>query len=835
MKHARLHARVAVLASLLGALCAPSDAQVAAGMPPRDGGYVPELRPHTNAVGTIEADVALPQFIVPDTGICFDPEKRTKRPFKPVRINHQLIEDPIYHAVPGSRPAPANDDFGGPMPAAAGPFQNFESHGFNDLTPPDCDLATNGTYIVTVTNDDFAVYDTCGNTLYTIDAEDYFGYDSAFLLFDPKIIYDPWSSRWVMIWHKKRDATQESTMVVAVTGGATPFGLSGANAYWYDVQMVQDDGTADESWADYYDLGYSNTAVYFSGNQFRWSGSFRWGRIRFVDKAQIYNAVAATFYGYSNLTNPDGTAMSTPRSVKMQSSWSQGGNNIDGIFLNSRGGGGDKITIRKLTTAFTGSSISSADITVGAYTQPPSAVQPSGATLDTINCRLMTAVATNDTLGSNGIELFTGLQTGFNSGADVRAHLMKFDPVNNTLKWESQFGSSGFDYWFPSVAADYSGSAYWVFTRTAATAGNEPEVRWVDVNKGVFSSASALVRDGDGSYGGFRWGDYFGGQLDWADYNENFSTPGRPAKMWLYAEYGRNNSWGTHVGAVSVFTQGDLSNVTPATAWNIAGIRGQFSGTTSRQYTLSFTGETGTRYEVTSLPSWLSASPDAGRLDQDGALVTLTLNNAVANSLAAGDYSDTVNFVDCFNGGATFSRTVNLEVQAPNLAIVAVNAADGTYNPGQGVPISLQVQNIGTSSTGVYTVDFYASSNTTISSADNYMDSRSFASLAAGASRTSNLLIDAACIPAEGLYYIGAIASVTNDSSTANNTGFDATRVRLEYCPADVDQSCFVDTDDYTYFVSLFELGDNAADFDGTGFVDTDDFTAFVLAFESGC
>jgi hypothetical protein len=825
--------RQGVLATaLLGVITSSALAQVVPVMPPRDGGYIPEVKAHTNAVGSIEADVATPQFIIPDTGICYDPDKRSKRPFKPVRINHQLIEDPIYHAVPGSRPAPVNDDMAGV--SASPPFQNFDSHGFNDLTPPDCDLATNGTYIVTVTNDDFAVYDTCGNTLYTIDAEDYFGYDSAYLLFDPKIIYDPWSSRWVMIWHKKRDATQESTMIVAVTGGATPFGITGAGAYWYDVQMVQDDGSADESWADYYDLGYSNTAISFAGNQFRWNGGFRWGRIRFADKAQLYNALSTTFYGYSNLTNPDGTAMSTPRSVKMQSSWSQGGN-IDGIFLSSRGGGGDKITIRKLTSAFTGSSISTADITVGAYTQPPSAVQPNGATLDTINCRLMTAVATNDTLGSNGIELFTGLQTGFNSGADVRCHLMKFDPVNNTLKWESQFGSGGFDYWFPSVAADYSGSAYWVFTRTANSAGNEPEVRWVDVNKGTFSSSSALVRDGDGSYSGFRWGDYFGGQLDWADYNENFNTPGRPAKMWLYAEYGEANSWNTHVGAVSVFTQGDLSSVAPATAWNIAGPRAGFSGTTSRVYTLGFTGETGVRYEVTSLPTWLTASPDEGRLDQDGATVTLTLNNTVANGLAAGEYSDTVNFVDCFNGGATFARTVNLTVQAPNLAIVSVDATSGTYNPGEAVTVEIQVQNIGNAATGPYSVDFYSSTNTIISAADNYMDTRNFASLAAGASRTTTHFVDAACVPAEGLYYVGVIATVTNDSSTANNAGHDPTRITMEYCPADVDGSCFVDTDDYTYFVKLFELGDIAADFDETGFVDTDDFTAFVLAFESGC
>ncbi|HRJ49225.1 MAG: EF-hand domain-containing protein [Phycisphaeraceae bacterium] len=54
-------------------------------------------------------------------------------------------------------------------------------------------------------------------------------------------------------------------------------------------------------------------------------------------------------------------------------------------------------------------------------------------------------------------------------------------------------------------------------------------------------------------------------------------------------------------------------------------------------------------------------------------------------------------------------------------------------------------------------------------------------------------------------------------------------------CPADFDQSGFVDIEDYTSFVMAFELGDDSADFDESGFVDIEDFVGFVLAFEEGC
>ncbi len=65
-------------------------------------------------------------------------------------------------------------------------------------------------------------------------------------------------------------------------------------------------------------------------------------------------------------------------------------------------------------------------------------------------------------------------------------------------------------------------------------------------------------------------------------------------------------------------------------------------------------------------------------------------------------------------------------------------------------------------------------------------------------------------------------------------------------CPADFDDSDFLDSDDFILFVSQFALGcdgpgspdpacTKSADFDASGFVDSDDFIFFVAAFESGC
>ncbi|HRJ51066.1 MAG TPA: EF-hand domain-containing protein, partial [Phycisphaerales bacterium] len=74
---------------------------------------------------------------------------------------------------------------------------------------------------------------------------------------------------------------------------------------------------------------------------------------------------------------------------------------------------------------------------------------------------------------------------------------------------------------------------------------------------------------------------------------------------------------------------------------------------------------------------------------------------------------------------------------------------------------------------------------------------------------------------------------------TVHTTGTDPIYVSslsiASRCLADFDDSGFVDIDDFTEFVSAFEVGSPSSDVDGSGFVDTDDFTYFILAFNAGC
>lgn len=235
-------------------------------------------------------------------------------------------------------------------------MQGFEGIGPNGLTPPDPDIACGIDHMVAVTNDDFATYDRCGNELFRADIHDFLGITTADLLSDPKVVYDPWDNRWVMMYHRRNTANETTSLVLVITSGSTPFGLSASGSYWYDFNALQNGGTSDAAFADYFDLGYSNDFVTTGGNMFRFSGGFPWGRVWAWDKDQIYMASTAGSVRFSNLTNGDGTATDTPRTSQMQVSWSEGGFNFDGSYLNSRGGGGDTVTAA--TTAFAGATVS---------------------------------------------------------------------------------------------------------------------------------------------------------------------------------------------------------------------------------------------------------------------------------------------------------------------------------------------------------------------------------------------------------------------------------------------------------------------------------------------
>lgn len=543
---------------------------------------------------------------------------------------------------------------------------NFAGIPETTLTPPDNCLAVGPNQIILTVNSTLRILDKCGNTITTSTIQDFLNRPGKFI-FDPKCMYDPWRGRYVMMWHEKDATTQESYLLLCIsaTGNAT------GSWYYYAFNAITQNGTADEAWADYYDLGYSARALYAAGNQFRWNNSFRYSTIRTWDPAEVYNAVAAVMVTNSNMTNADGTQTHTPRVVRMLT---DPGLARDCFFVNSRRTGGDKLTLWTMNDPLGAHTLTRSDFSVNAYSLPPNSDQPGRpASLDTIDNRLMPAYYINV---DGTRRIFTSLNCEHPTNAGIvssRLYMINADTPAAILDWN--YWHTDADTWFASPSVNFKPSCNWVFTHSSSA--SNPAVRYVNWEPTGFTNTTAVIKSGESAYSGSRWGDYFQGDVDWGDF-ANYGTSAQQ-KMWLYGEYGASGgNWGTWFGAtVSDGVTAGAMSVSPGTGVLVTGYRGGPFAPANSVYNLSNTGMVGYGWELTGVPSWLTASDTTGQVFDSVVPVTLS-TNGVTNSRQFGVYSQNMTFQNCYSN-ATAVRGATLEVSeqvSPSTVTVELGRID---------------------------------------------------------------------------------------------------------------------------------------------------------------
>ncbi|MCW5935747.1 MAG: hypothetical protein KIT11_00375 [Fimbriimonadaceae bacterium] len=522
---------------------------------------------------------------------------------------------------------------------------NFNGIGQTNLSPPDPAMSVGPSHVVVAVNARWAIYDKCGNQIYAVNAGDFLG-DPGGFYFDPKVAYDPWRGRWLVMWHYRNDAAQDSRLVLQVSDDNNPEG----NWWWYRFNSNTGSGST-LAWCDYADLGYGSSTVYASGNQFRYSGGFQTACFYTWNPTEIYNAQTAFTIKDTGLTNPDGSTCFGPRAVRHLNVYFGGAQ-----FVNSRAGGGDKVTVWDITDPLGAHTIAKRDITVGTYAAPPDARQPNSSLLDTIDSRLMpaTLVSANSTW-----QLFTSLtRDNPSEPGNASAFLLNLNPAGS-VNWSWNFWASGTSSWFASPAVNYNGTCVWAFSRSGTSL--QQQARYVNYEPSGFPNSSSLHFQSTSNYGTSgvqRWGDYFAGDLDWGDFNN--SAPSQ--KLWFYHQYvGGSSSWATRVGStVSAGVAPGVMSVTPGTGLTFTAFRGEFNNSTN--YSVNHaSGQVGFAWEA-STPTWLSATPNGGIQYPGSSRNVNVATTANANTLAYGIYNSNVVFTNC-DGGATATRSARLIVK----------------------------------------------------------------------------------------------------------------------------------------------------------------------------
>lgn len=175
--------------------------------------------------------------------------------------------------------------------------QSFEGNTTTNWYPPDNHLAiSNGGIIVSVINSQVSYFDTDGNLLDQATFANLFAdFDLSTDLFDPRVLYDETTDRFVMmILNDRTPANSKILLCFSVTNNP----LNGWHLYELDGNPL-DNG----SWFDYPSVALSQNELYISGNGF--SGGFDQALVYQIKKSDGYAGNTLSFQYWYDLTgNP---------------------------------------------------------------------------------------------------------------------------------------------------------------------------------------------------------------------------------------------------------------------------------------------------------------------------------------------------------------------------------------------------------------------------------------------------------------------------------------------------------------------------------------------------
>ncbi|MEA2664701.1 MAG: hypothetical protein QOI11_1645 [Candidatus Eremiobacteraeota bacterium] len=433
---------------------------------------------------------------------------------------------------------------------------NLAGLGRTPIDPPDPALAVGPDDVMIAVNDRFAVISKSAPGAPTaLPLAALFGPavpPNAFL-FDPKLAYDHYAQRWIVLSDARRQAPAGSWLVIATSQTSDPRGRY--NTWTLDASY--DGQNATNNWADFPGLGYDEQAVYIAVNMMAFGGGFQHAKLRILNKAELYPATgrpapALHWFDIGHLSNPDGS-----RAFGVQPATHFRGRGGPAYLVNALWPRGDSLTVWTLTDPLAPwlerggtPSLSNRALPCNGYAQPPSAKQPGAPPLvGTDDVRL--SAATYDADGP-AAGLWTAHTSKFTWPGESEARSLvqwyQIDPTGPAMLQQGRYGEPGAYHYFPALATAANGDAFLVFGRSGmddyahlratGRAGGDPAGRLRD-SATIQSGSATYMSPGSGTTA--RWGDYFSATRD----------PHDPGLVWLYGQYASpGGAWATRVCSV---------------------------------------------------------------------------------------------------------------------------------------------------------------------------------------------------------------------------------------------------------------------------------------------
>jgi hypothetical protein len=439
-------------------------------------------------------------------------------------------------------------------------FKTFNGINMTNSIPPDPNLAAGPTHIVATVNTTFNVWDKSGNLIKSIDGSAWvrqIAADAGGTICDPKIVYDHFDNRWIMVWLTINTPALKSYWTVSVSKDSSALGT------WYSWATPCNLNGTDSTnyYGDYEGVGFDKDCIYISGNNFDiTTGNYGYSKLRIIPKAQLYanTAGAITWWDIWNISVPgSGTSAFCIRPAYI---WGI----PDAYYLvQANTNGSNFLSLYKITNPVTAPVLTGAKIPCTNYSPAPNVNQLGGSTLliETGGSRVQSEPKYRDGYLWTVHTVRNPLDPNYTS-----LHYTIIDVNTNTAFEDAVFGAVGSNYMYPDVIVDKSDNMALTFSRSGDNEyiGSFYTAKLLSDPPGL--TTSYLLNSGKANYvvdygaGRNRWGDYSGFCVDPTDENN----------LWMISEFASSkNVWGTYIGGLRLvpFTGLKLFTSTPSVSF----------------------------------------------------------------------------------------------------------------------------------------------------------------------------------------------------------------------------------------------------------------------------
>ena len=173
-----------------------------------------------------------------------------------------------------------------PSPAATDSFEAVLDNG--TVIPPDTHGAVDSNYCVTATNSTIKIQNRNGSSVSSVSLNSFWNsINSSGGCFDPRVHYDPFAARWIIIT-VAHGQSSSSSLLVGVSQTSNPTGN------WYLYSIVAD--SSGTNWFDFPDVGFNKKWIVVTGNYFSVSNNtFATSNVFAFNKANLLSGTSANY------------------------------------------------------------------------------------------------------------------------------------------------------------------------------------------------------------------------------------------------------------------------------------------------------------------------------------------------------------------------------------------------------------------------------------------------------------------------------------------------------------------------------------------------------------